>query len=105
MGEVRQCSTTDTVLDRFSVRRTNISTTPRVGRWVRRATEERRREERRRHCRRRPSPRRAAALRGQATDPHSIIERLRRERIAERMKALQELVPNANKIDPNLLTM
>ncbi|KAJ7979621.1 Transcription factor bHLH66 [Quillaja saponaria] len=34
-----------------------------------------------------------------ATDPHSIAERLRRERIAERMKALQELVPNANKTD------
>ncbi|EFJ10163.1 hypothetical protein SELMODRAFT_128445, partial [Selaginella moellendorffii] len=37
------------------------------------------------------------ARRGQATDPHSIAERLRREKIAERMKALQELVPNANK--------
>ncbi|KAH8505007.1 hypothetical protein Peur_045538 [Populus x canadensis] len=42
---------------------------------------------------------RARARRGQATDPHSIAERLRRERIAERMKALQELVPNANKTD------
>ncbi|KAG4942668.1 hypothetical protein JHK85_047314 [Glycine max] len=40
---------------------------------------------------------RVRARRGQATDPHSIAERLRRERIAERMKALQELVPNANK--------
>ncbi|XP_010429396.1 PREDICTED: transcription factor bHLH66-like [Camelina sativa] len=39
------------------------------------------------------------ARRGQATDPHSIAERLRRERIAERMKALQELVPNGNKTD------
>ncbi|KAH6772340.1 LJRHL1-like 1 [Perilla frutescens var. frutescens] len=39
------------------------------------------------------------ARRGQATDPHSIAERLRRERIAERMKSLQELVPNANKTD------
>ncbi|XP_039012183.1 bHLH transcription factor RHL1-like [Hibiscus syriacus] len=39
------------------------------------------------------------ARRGQATDPHSIAERLRRVRIAERMKALQELVPNANKTD------
>ncbi|GJN33998.1 hypothetical protein PR202_gb22629 [Eleusine coracana subsp. coracana] len=46
------------------------------------------------------SPRqRVRARRGQATDPHSIAERLRRERIAERMKALQELVPNANKTD------
>ncbi|KAL2482787.1 transcription factor bHLH [Forsythia ovata] len=47
-----------------------------------------------------PQPRqRVRARRGQATDPHSIAERLRRERIAERMKALQELVPNANKTD------
>ncbi|PQM42056.1 transcription factor bHLH66 isoform X1 [Prunus yedoensis var. nudiflora] len=44
-----------------------------------------------------PRPR-VRARRGQATDPHSIAERLRRERIAERMKALQELVPNANKV-------
>ncbi|KAI3801733.1 hypothetical protein L1987_29847 [Smallanthus sonchifolius] len=42
---------------------------------------------------------RVRARRGQATDPHSIAERLRRERIAERMKALQELVPNTNKTD------
>ncbi|KAG6548091.1 hypothetical protein Mapa_010371 [Marchantia paleacea] len=42
---------------------------------------------------------RVRARRGQATDPHSIAERLRRERIAERMKALQELVPNSNKTD------
>ncbi|XVF89249.1 hypothetical protein PTKIN_Ptkin19aG0115000 [Pterospermum kingtungense] len=42
---------------------------------------------------------RVRARRGQATDPHSIAERLRRERIAERMKALQELVPNGNKTD------
>ncbi|OWM72815.1 transcription factor bHLH66-like isoform X2 [Punica granatum] len=39
------------------------------------------------------------ARRGQATDPHSIAERLRRVKISERMKALQELVPNANKTD------
>uniref|UniRef100_A0A2P2L8K9 Uncharacterized protein MANES_14G112400 n=1 Tax=Rhizophora mucronata TaxID=61149 RepID=A0A2P2L8K9_RHIMU len=42
---------------------------------------------------------RVRARRGQATDPHSIAERLRRERISERMKALQVLVPNANKTD------
>ncbi|XVE97825.1 hypothetical protein REPUB_Repub03eG0052200 [Reevesia pubescens] len=40
---------------------------------------------------------RVRARRGQATDPHSIAERLRREKIAERMKNLQELVPNSNK--------
>lgn len=42
---------------------------------------------------------RVRARRGQATDPHSIAERLRREKISERMKNLQELVPNSNKID------
>ncbi|KAH9327618.1 hypothetical protein KI387_007796 [Taxus chinensis] len=42
---------------------------------------------------------RVRARRGQATDPHSIAERLRRERIAERIKSLQELVPNSNKND------
>ncbi|KAH6558670.1 hypothetical protein KP509_1Z051300 [Ceratopteris richardii] len=42
---------------------------------------------------------RIRARRGQATDPHSIAERNRRERIAERMKALQELVPDSNKTD------
>ncbi|XP_026443059.1 transcription factor bHLH66-like [Papaver somniferum] len=46
-----------------------------------------------------PARQKVRARRGQATDPHSIAERLRRERIAERMKALQELVPNANKTD------
>ncbi|KAK4338540.1 hypothetical protein RND71_043027 [Anisodus tanguticus] len=46
-----------------------------------------------------PKQQRVRARRGQATDPHSIAERLRRERIAERMKALQELVPNGNKTD------
>lgn len=42
---------------------------------------------------------RVRARRGQATDPHSIAERLRRERIAERFKALHELVPTCNKTD------
>ncbi|XP_008788138.2 transcription factor UNE12 isoform X2 [Phoenix dactylifera] len=47
-----------------------------------------------------PAPRpKVRARRGQATDPHSIAERLRRERIAERMRALQELVPSTNKTD------
>ncbi|XP_076958704.1 transcription factor UNE12-like [Bidens hawaiensis] len=44
-------------------------------------------------------PTRVRARRGQATDPHSIAERLRRERIAERVRALQELVPSVNKTD------
>ncbi|KAL8548107.1 hypothetical protein ACS0TY_007432 [Phlomoides rotata] len=42
---------------------------------------------------------RVRARRGQATDPHSIAERLRRERIAERIRALQEIVPSVNKTD------
>ncbi|XP_051142929.1 transcription factor UNE12-like isoform X2 [Andrographis paniculata] len=42
---------------------------------------------------------RVRARRGQATDPHSVAERLRRERIAERIRALQDLVPSVNKTD------
>nr|ABF70046.1 basic helix-loop-helix (bHLH) family protein [Musa acuminata] len=38
------------------------------------------------------------ARRGQATDSHSLAERVRRERISERMKYLQELVPGCSKI-------
>jgi hypothetical protein len=41
---------------------------------------------------------RVRARRGQATDPHSIAERLRREKISDRMKNLQDLVPNSNKV-------
>ncbi|XP_072151560.1 bHLH transcription factor RHL1-like [Setaria viridis] len=40
---------------------------------------------------------RVRALRGQATDPHSIAERLHREKISDMMKKLQDLVPNSNK--------
>ncbi|GJN29403.1 hypothetical protein PR202_gb17628 [Eleusine coracana subsp. coracana] len=42
---------------------------------------------------------RVRARRGQATDPHSIAERLRREKISDRMKNLQDLVPSSNKAD------
>lgn len=38
------------------------------------------------------------ARRGQATDSHSLAERARREKISERMKTLQDLVPGCNKI-------
>lgn len=38
------------------------------------------------------------ARRGQATDRHSLAERVRREKISERMKLLQDLVPGCNKI-------
>ncbi|XP_039006318.1 transcription factor BHLH089-like isoform X2 [Hibiscus syriacus] len=36
--------------------------------------------------------------RGQATDSHSLAERARREKISERMKILQDLVPGCNKV-------
>ncbi|KZV21183.1 hypothetical protein F511_25953 [Dorcoceras hygrometricum] len=48
---------------------------------------------------------RVRARRGQATDPHSIAERLRRERIAEKIRALQELVPSVNKVGSLLQMM
>ncbi|OWM90458.1 transcription factor bHLH79-like isoform X4 [Punica granatum] len=38
------------------------------------------------------------ARRGQATDSHSLAERARREKISERMKILQEIVPGCNKV-------
>ncbi|XP_044498662.1 transcription factor bHLH62 isoform X2 [Mangifera indica] len=38
------------------------------------------------------------ARRGQATDSHSLAERVRREKISEKMKFLQDLVPGCNKV-------
>ncbi|CAA7397744.1 unnamed protein product [Spirodela intermedia] len=38
------------------------------------------------------------ARRGQATDSHSLAERVRREKISKRMKILQDLVPGCSKI-------
>ncbi|RZC14472.1 Transcription factor bHLH63 isoform A [Glycine soja] len=38
------------------------------------------------------------ARRGQATDSHSLAERVRREKISERMNYLQDLVPGCNKV-------
>ncbi|XP_022146228.1 transcription factor bHLH63-like [Momordica charantia] len=38
------------------------------------------------------------ARRGQATDSHSLAERARREKISERMKCLQNLVPGCDRI-------
>uniref|UniRef100_A0ACD5ZKR5 Uncharacterized protein n=1 Tax=Avena sativa TaxID=4498 RepID=A0ACD5ZKR5_AVESA len=38
------------------------------------------------------------ARRGQAMDSHSLAERVRRERISERMRYLQELVPGCDKV-------
>ncbi|PKA53905.1 Transcription factor bHLH137 [Apostasia shenzhenica] len=38
------------------------------------------------------------AKRGQATDSHSLAERVRREKISEKMKVLQGLVPGCDKV-------
>ncbi|KAJ8752567.1 hypothetical protein K2173_005456 [Erythroxylum novogranatense] len=38
------------------------------------------------------------ARRGQATDSHSLAERVRREKISERMKTLQRIVPGCDKV-------
>jgi hypothetical protein len=38
------------------------------------------------------------ARRGQATNSHSLAERVRREKISERMKFLQDLVPGCDKV-------
>ncbi|KAK9087970.1 hypothetical protein Syun_030364 [Stephania yunnanensis] len=38
------------------------------------------------------------ARRGQATDSHSLAERVRREKISKRMKLLQDLVPGCRKV-------
>ncbi|KAK4750963.1 hypothetical protein SAY87_004445 [Trapa incisa] len=38
------------------------------------------------------------ARRGQATDSHSLAERVRREKISQRMKVLQDLVPGCSKV-------
>ncbi|KAL1192792.1 Transcription factor [Cardamine amara subsp. amara] len=45
------------------------------------------------------------ARRGQATDSHSLAERVRREKISERMKALQNLVPGCDKVTGKALML
>ncbi|CAH8362716.1 unnamed protein product [Eruca vesicaria subsp. sativa] len=45
------------------------------------------------------------ARRGQATDSHSLAERVRREKIGERMKMLQDLVPGCNKVTGKALML
>ncbi|CAK9225593.1 unnamed protein product, partial [Sphagnum troendelagicum] len=45
------------------------------------------------------------ARRGQATDSHSLAERVRREKISERMKYLQELVPGCSKVTGKALML
>ncbi|XP_059297030.1 transcription factor bHLH84-like [Lycium ferocissimum] len=43
--------------------------------------------------------RKSRASRGSATDPQSLYARKRRERINERLKILQSLIPNGTKVD------
>ncbi|KAL6846787.1 hypothetical protein ACP4OV_024235 [Aristida adscensionis] len=45
------------------------------------------------------------ARRGQATDSHSLAERVRRERISERMRVLQALVPGCDKVTGKALVL
>ncbi|XP_030454921.1 transcription factor bHLH62 [Syzygium oleosum] len=45
------------------------------------------------------------ARRGQATDSHSLAERVRREKISERMKFLQDLVPGCDKVTGKALML
>lgn len=45
------------------------------------------------------------ARRGEATDSHSLAERVRREKISQRMKLLQDLVPGCNKITGKALML
>ncbi|KAL9251089.1 Transcription factor PHYTOCHROME INTERACTING FACTOR-LIKE 15-like protein [Drosera capensis] len=48
---------------------------------------------------RKASPARAGAKRSRAAEVHNLSERRRRDRINEKMRALQELIPNCNKAD------
>ncbi|KAI7981177.1 Transcription factor bHLH137 [Camellia lanceoleosa] len=45
------------------------------------------------------------ARRGQATDSHSLAERVRREKISERMRLLQSLVPGCDKMTGKALIL
>lgn len=45
------------------------------------------------------------ARRGQAIDSHSLAERVRREKISERMRVLQDLVPGCNKVTGKTLVL
>ncbi|KAG6525517.1 hypothetical protein ZIOFF_015474 [Zingiber officinale] len=45
------------------------------------------------------------ARRGQATDSHSLAERVRRERISERMKLLQSLIPGCDQVTGKALVL
>jgi phytochrome-interacting factor 3 len=46
----------------------------------------------------RPEGRTSTTKRTRAAEVHNLSERRRRDRINEKMKALQELIPNSNKV-------
>jgi phytochrome-interacting factor 3 len=46
----------------------------------------------------RPEGRASTTKRTRAAEVHNLSERRRRDRINEKMKALQELIPNSNKV-------
>ncbi|KAK6915741.1 Myc-type, basic helix-loop-helix (bHLH) domain [Dillenia turbinata] len=48
---------------------------------------------------RKAAPARAGSKRSRAAEVHNLSERRRRDRINEKMRALQELIPNCNKVD------
>ncbi|GMG99815.1 hypothetical protein Nepgr_001655 [Nepenthes gracilis] len=48
---------------------------------------------------RKAAPARTGAKRSRAAEVHNLSERRRRDRINEKMRALQELIPNSNKAD------
>ncbi|KAK9756477.1 hypothetical protein RND81_01G100500 [Saponaria officinalis] len=46
-----------------------------------------------------PAPGRSSSKRSRAAEVHNLSEKKRRQRINEKMKALQKLIPNSNKTD------
>ncbi|KAL9225635.1 hypothetical protein vseg_001536 [Gypsophila vaccaria] len=46
-----------------------------------------------------PAPGRSSSKRSRAAEVHNLSEKRRRQRINEKMKALQKLIPNSNKTD------
>ncbi|XP_030529529.2 transcription factor PIF3-like isoform X2 [Rhodamnia argentea] len=50
-------------------------------------------------CEKKQNPARGTSKRSRAAEVHNLSERRRRDRINEKMRALQELIPNCNKVD------
>jgi len=52
---------------------------------------------------RKPPQKLTAARRSRAAEVHNLSERRRRDRINEKMRALQELIPHCNKVVPDTI--